>query len=227
MPITNKSDAFDPQSEAYRAAKKIARNTWRYELDGNIITRLHLTNVVTRRGRKITLDSGGWKTVTTKDRMNSALSGTGYCVISERGTWYVVRNEHEYAWDKRNPRTVFFDGMTLPDAFNQKKGQRVKAHDDKLRKQIAKLVARVRKGELPEPAQGDCWGCYMVADDGSRPMGKDCVLSHIHEGYLHGSLILRAIESRGYRMPSLIFSHPDLAARALQAFLKKEAGLPA
>lgn len=51
--------------------------------------RLHKTNVVTfHSDGSIVLDSGGWKTVTTKDRMNRALP-EGWSVYSDRGVWYL------------------------------------------------------------------------------------------------------------------------------------------
>lgn len=52
---------------------------------------LHNTVIVRWDPKHITLDTGGWKTVTTKARMNEALAaiGSGCRVFQERGALYV------------------------------------------------------------------------------------------------------------------------------------------
>jgi hypothetical protein len=64
--------------------------------EGKRTVRLHQTNIVTidpakkvvdeARGQ-IDLDTGGWKTVTTKKRMNETLQGTGWSVVQRKGLW--------------------------------------------------------------------------------------------------------------------------------------------
>lgn len=91
--------------------KRIANNTFKYARpDGTTVVRLHLTDIIeTLPDGRVRLNSGGWKTVTTKDRFNKY---TPYRVWSDKGTWYV---HHEGA------KAPFFDGMLLPDAINQPK----------------------------------------------------------------------------------------------------------
>ena len=82
----------------------------RYLLERDPVVRLHLTDIIeTLPDGRVRLNSGGWKTVTTKDRFNKY---TPYRVWSDKGTWYV---HHEGA------KAPFFDGMLLPDAINQPK----------------------------------------------------------------------------------------------------------
>ena len=53
----------------------------------------HQTSVVEWvPGEGMRLDSGGWRTYTTKLRMNQAARqfDLGYAVFSDRGTWYVM-----------------------------------------------------------------------------------------------------------------------------------------
>lgn len=66
--------------------KPIANNTRLYRRgDGVIALTLHATDVVTfYRDGRIVLDSGGWRTVTTKDRIGYAAN-----VYSVKGEWYV------------------------------------------------------------------------------------------------------------------------------------------
>jgi len=67
----------------------------------------HETTVVAFSSGTITLDSGGWRTVTTKKRMNQASTefGLGYSVFQKDFGWFV---------DLPNGETVDFkDGMTF------------------------------------------------------------------------------------------------------------------
>jgi hypothetical protein len=61
--------------------------------------RLHRTIVVTfHENGTIELDTGGWKTPTTKARMNDALAG--YEIFSDRSVWYIAE------WKNWNERRI-------------------------------------------------------------------------------------------------------------------------
>ena len=61
--------------------------------DGRTIVRLHSTDIVDvdTRDNTITLNTGGWNTVTTKERMNTVLSAfnSPYRVYQRNFQWYV------------------------------------------------------------------------------------------------------------------------------------------
>ena len=59
--------------------------------DGYTIVTLHKTNVVKFNDEEIILNSGGWRTVTTKTRMNQASNqfNLGYLVFQTVSVWYV------------------------------------------------------------------------------------------------------------------------------------------
>jgi hypothetical protein len=72
-------------------------------VDGNsTIVRYHNTDVVVFDSETITLDCGGWKTVTTKTRMNQASHefNLGYHVYSLKKEWIVFHIR----------KTIPFDG---------------------------------------------------------------------------------------------------------------------
>jgi len=100
-----------------RESRKIANNTYLERRDdGDIALRLHRTDVLTYHpDGTVTLNSGGWQTVTTKRRMNQYLPN-GYRVYQHRFDWYVWN----YLAAKQNgndgSRVEYFDGMTL-EAF--------------------------------------------------------------------------------------------------------------
>lgn len=62
-----------------------------YQSDGFTCIRYHHTDVVKFNSKKIILNSDGWKTATTKTRMNQASVqfGLGFHVWQEKGQWFV------------------------------------------------------------------------------------------------------------------------------------------
>lgn len=77
--------------------------------EDRVEVQLHGTPVVTfcRDGRVILL-TGGWRTATTKSRMNAALVGTGYAVKSVCGEWIVAG---------RTTRCDFVEGHVIDTRF--------------------------------------------------------------------------------------------------------------
>src|SRR5260221_7675367 len=84
------------------AGKPIDRNT-RLMLRGtSVAVRLHNTDIVTyAENGTVTLNTGGWKTVTTKVRINDY---SPFSVWSRKGCWFVNINGKEF---------VFSDGMSI------------------------------------------------------------------------------------------------------------------
>lgn len=196
--------------------RMIANNTFEYATPTHRVTRLHVTDIVKfdKKGR-VTLNSGGWRTKTTKARMNDTLSSTDFRVYSGRGQWFV----QDVVSNRSAP---FFDGITLPDAFEGKAAERAEKRgkaEVKLKEDIKKFVEKtLPKGEaIPMPGNGDCWACLMF--DQEQPRGKvnglgwtaspppeskltrdnDHLLQHVKEGYMHGSLIVNAFRDAGYK----------------------------
>lgn len=66
----------------------------------------HGTDVVIFDDEKIILNTGGWKTVTTKARMNLASQEfvLGYWVYRSKGLWYVVYNNIEMIYGNSTDR---------------------------------------------------------------------------------------------------------------------------
>ena len=171
--------------------------------DKAIAVRYHETDVVTFTPGRVRLDSGGWRTMTTKERM---------CLYSpvniwqDKGLWYVGD------WRHRDDRVLFSDGLTVfEDGMIM--GKRtdpapLEAAKRKVDRAVAKYVkgyvAHLREvGHVEQPGPGDCWYCMMRTVDGGEPLGDtignvDHLLSHFEEGYYVPALLVRAIEERGY-----------------------------
>ena len=73
---------------------------------GEMVVTYHSTAVVTFTPKAIKLDSGGWRTATTRTRMNQAANQfqLGYCVFQKAFEWFVRVGE------KTLP---FTDGMVI------------------------------------------------------------------------------------------------------------------
>lgn len=206
--------------------RPIANNT-RVQLrdNGDVAVRLHSTDVVTYHpDGSVTLDSGGWRTYTTKDRINAFSPAR---VWAERGVWEVHTGQDS---------ARFFDGITIaPDGSLQEAKARRFAEagetepEEALRKRVNKyahdFAEAHARGEIAHPGSGDCWGCLMVAQDGSHPMGgPDHVLSHMEEGYFVPSLLWNALKAKGYREPGFIWqmgNRRDIA-RAVRSYCLRE-----
>jgi hypothetical protein len=158
MPRTSLRDQFDDAARRELKPKIVARNTFKYQDGADTVYRLHGTDVVRRKpDGSVVLNSGGWKTVTTKERINSYI-GAGRALIQEGGQWYVCNSSYPWS-DKNTKRVPYFDGIQVPQCFNKPNGAgaKIEAREIKLRAQIRKFVAKLDKLEcLPEPSQGDC-----------------------------------------------------------------------
>ncbi len=115
------------QGVEYDRKRKVANNTIEYWIGDERRIRLHNTDIVVfKENGDIVLNSGGWRTVTTKDRMNMYIPGRG--ISQKRGIWYIDGK-------------IYADGMTIT-----KNGKYIGIGPDaseiyKVQKQIKKYVA--------------------------------------------------------------------------------------
>lgn len=84
-----------------------ANNTTVSFHDGETICTLHSTVIARLKNGTVTLNSGGWLTVTTKKRMNEFLREYDIpaSVYQKRGTWYLQRQGLD--------DTPYADGMSF------------------------------------------------------------------------------------------------------------------
>jgi len=181
-------------TENVKNSKFIANNTLRINYnDGSSAIRFHNTDIITfRTDNKIVLNSGGYRTVTTKERINKFAPVRLY---QNKGLWYL------------NGESLFYDNCIINDKgqllSKELNKERIEAKVIKLKKQITKYCNLITKENLPIPSPGDCWFCSLH-DKNNVPMGevsKDTshLLSHLKENYLHGSIIVNAMREAGYQ----------------------------
>ena len=186
--------------------RPLANNTRLIHHGNSIGVVLHDTEVVTYYpDGRISLDSGGWRTVTTRDRMNN-YGPLGWQVWQDRGVWYFG-----HGWRDPEP-LVYADGITVhpDDTVTGAAPKEVAKGQEKWRRRIrtyAKDFAKeVLAGRIEAPSGGDCWHCHLVTEDGKTPLGDatentDHLESHILGSYFVPSLLYHVLqEEQGARL---------------------------
>lgn len=167
--------------------RKIDNNTYLLvHDDGSYGIKLHATEIITfYPNGDVKLNSGGWRTPTTKARMNDL---SGACIFQHKGLWTVHWGGNAFP---------YADGMVLhADNTASNVGEDPQA-EAKLRKSVNVYVRSYMdafaKGKVPPPSAGDCWFCCMKDKD-----DHDHLRSHIEEKYYVPSLLRNAIDGPCY-----------------------------
>lgn len=177
-----------------RESRKLENNTYLKRRSADTIAvMLHATDVVTYHADgRIVLNTGGWKTVTTKDRI------TTYAPIrlwTERGVWYV---SIDGTWNKQ---ATFENGLTI-HANGALEG--VGAPPENLSKVKRKIstyakgyVDALQQGKIEPPGPGDCFYCQLRDTTGKPLQDGSHIQSHLDESYYVPSLAVNAMERFG------------------------------
>jgi hypothetical protein len=220
-------------ADSVTESRIVANNTVEYRRpDGTRVIRLHQTDIVEiAASGSITLNSGGWRTVTTKERMNRFLPA-GVQLWQECGIWYLSENCTQ--------RAPYYDGIritpkgkVLSGALGRAEQKRVQGIQRKIKHYCTALKAKLESAHASlEPSSGDCWYCLMFdapRKGGEPSTSREHLTAHLDDVYLHGSLIIRALESAGYRNPALIWQMAmhDSIVHAVRRYFKRSLGLAA
>ena len=139
----------------------------------------------------ITLNAGGYRTHTTKERINKVLPRP-WSVYQSAGVWYLRNYENDIEY-------IFEDGITIrPDGSVINAGVDTRREDRKLLARIKKYstlyVDKLLAGKIGQPGPGDCWGCLFESDGNENPLGTDHLLQHLEENYFVPSLLVKAVK---------------------------------
>lgn len=185
--------------------KKLANNTYLHSVDNGIAIKLHSTDVATiLPDNTFLLNSGGWRTATTKARINEY---TPARICQKKGLWFMLDG------------SVFFDGIVVDQSGYPLNPVRNDAEElsAKLDKMVGKYIKSFAddavKNGLKQPSNGDCWGCLMATQEQPHPMGLDHLFSHMEECYYVPSLLFNAIKQKGYINPALIYMMTERDAK--------------
>ena len=189
--------------------RKMANNTYLERREGgDIALKLHDTDIATYHDDgRVELRSGGWLTVTTKERLNRF---TDASIWSTRGIWTISVPAGNGTYEQRNQNSCgWAEGVTihpggditgfLPASVEEARNKRNKA----TRAAIKRFIATITPDKIMhawENTSGDCLICQISDSD------PYCLASHVEEHYFHASLAHNAIKAKKYRDPAIIMS---------------------
>jgi hypothetical protein len=189
-----------------KLSRKLANNTYLVRHSGvpgdSIHLKLHDTYIITwYADGRTELNTGGWRTVTTKARINEYLAD-GFGISQVRGQWYLTR----YQNGQHTDLCLFEDGLIIAADETISGGTPIEEKTKLLalrRKvnQFADGFARAfAAGDVSAPSAGDCFYCGMREVKTHKPLGevtgdKDHLLSHLEENYYVPSILCRAMET--------------------------------
>lgn len=170
-----------------RESKKIQYATWLHNRGSHFAIRHHETDIIKIYPRKTVLDTDGWKSRTTKDRLNEYSPGS---IWSVNGIWYASFKGKEVVY--QDGLTFHVNGaVTGGESVSEAKRQ-IKLRND-VKKYSKAFVRELKNGDIPKPSEMDCFDCGMF-DKGKAPNPADShLLLHIKENYFIPSLVRNAV----------------------------------
>jgi len=125
-----------------RESKIIGNNTIVHRLDDDTVAiKYHSTNILKINSNNVvTISTGGWETITTKDRLNQFLSCRGFGIFQKKGTWYIRGNDKTFEYE---------DGIKI-----SANGDLIIASANKIKDNILNLI----KNKEIDPKYGELYG---------------------------------------------------------------------
>jgi hypothetical protein len=197
VPMARKENSMTYESAAAKltgrcaAQRKIGNNTLLIRKDeSTIVVKLHATEIITfKSDGRVIFNTGGWKTITTKARINEIASG--FSISQADGVWTIYAD--------RSCSAYFADGITwVPGKGWENEGpapKDVKSLVKRIKTFTEKFMVAFDAGEVPAPSGGDCWFCYLKDAKTGEPIREaHHIESHIEDSYFVPSLLANAIK---------------------------------
>jgi len=194
-----------------KLSRPIANNTKVIGMPNESIgIKLHDTIIIEiLENDSVILNSGGWRIITTKDRINR-FAGRGINVWQNKKIWYVICGK----------RTVpFADGMIITWRGTIKYAGK---NPDALLKLDKKAVAYCKKfielflaGKIEKPGAGDCFFCSMKDQATGKTLGDSSGMLHSGESHIKSHI------KEKYYVPSLLYNAMT-DSRALMSMVAKD-----
>jgi hypothetical protein len=220
----NKAEVMAGVKETVVKSKIVGSSTVEYFTETHRCVRYHETDVVRENLKtgEITLNSDGWKTPTTKKRINDFQNIIG--IFQEKGIWYCVKNKRYNNLHKNMP---FYDGIKFT-----KRGRCLKIKKNEINKtaEILKMIDaycdKLKKEGYPEPSTGDCFICTIVSHENILK-NTEHIKSHLKEKYIHGSFITLTLLNAGYKQSQIPYVSriDDFVLRAVRKIFKQVYGI--
>lgn len=196
--LTNESwQAFIKAGRA-KTIRTTANNTTARILDnGDVAIKLHNTDIVTVTTKDTyILNSGGWLTSTTKERINRYSPAS---ISQKSGVWYMADKSLFY-----DLMEIDRDGQPLKPRATEEYEAELKKIKKQARAYAKDYVNALKHGLIDYPSGGDCWYCAMRQTGTDKPLGEltgDAahIRHHIRDSYFVPSLLVNAGHAAGYR----------------------------
>ena len=93
----------------YNAFRKLRSTSIHDHDNGSVSVKFYDTHIVELNDETITLNTGGWYTPITKNRMNRAsdLFGLGYHVFQKDNAWYCTKGDDIYEFNPGRQKAMF------------------------------------------------------------------------------------------------------------------------
>jgi hypothetical protein len=178
---------------------------------GHVAIKLHNTEIVTYyKSGWIELNSGGWLTVTTKDRMNTY---SPIRVWANKRVWYVTFNNKTYLYEDHMSFNLesgnVYGGPDKSELAKECNPQQIKNKEKELKRinnYVKNFIDKFLKGEIAPMSSGDCWYCLShVQGSGIPPIQTLNSNGVVTDGFDETHHIRSHIKSK-YYVPSLLFN---------------------
>jgi hypothetical protein len=183
-------------------ARKVDNNTLYYRTgeDGCAYVSLHQTDIICSDGDKLTIDTGGFNTHTTRGRLRGILSEYGAgSVYTNKGVIYHRWNGVSTPFNRR--LVIDLEKKTVkPDC-------KVEALD-KVSKQIDAYMAAWKKKGLPKDSSGDPW--IFPDKDGRYDIAPEIMLDWVKGKYVFRNLYAYALRHAGVTPGAVVFFMGDV-----------------
>lgn len=138
--------------------------------------------------------SCGWKTNTTKERINWFLP-EGFSLYQEKSVWYIVKHGTSFKYTFADGLTIDLNGNVYNDAPSNEQDT-TKATIKAIKQYVDGYIKALLQNEIENPSDADCWYCAMQTTDGENlgdaMKNNDHILSHMEESYFVPSLLVNA-----------------------------------
>jgi len=176
------------------ASRFIGNNTVEYYIEKDRYIRLHYTDILVFSGDCLRISSGGYRTKTTKDRINKYLP-PNYRLESICGFWQVTISG-VITFPFKDGMVIDLKNKISDAGVYNKLYAAFRLEKRKIAVYVEKYAVLLRSGKMDLPGAGDCLICQIAAQN---PDYKDYshIQSHIDEFYLVPALIWAACRATG------------------------------
>lgn len=209
------------QGRCYES-RKLANNTylkrggWRPK--GDIAVQLHSTDVITfHPNGDVTLNTGGWNTITTRDRINGFQSAAR--VYSQRNQLFAVRNA-DNPWTAPDCHKRAFDTSITITAKGKFKGGKPVADiktewraEDREAARVSRWLSKARGMKVTTKCKEPSWRCDTRVVFGRRRSGP------LTPGEYECGCIVERVQHKTKLTVAKIMAEPNITVRMAMAHI--------